>query len=167
MSRQASGVGIRMDSTICLTPAIALLNNLGDAFGTPFVPAISNTTLALVTAVQNVRRNKDHCIQLLKNVCRLLCAIINLHISSDTEGNRLSRTMNHVVEFTQTFHKIHTFVEAQEDGSRRKYLFRHRKTKRFPGERRVRVQQFFEVFKVHPLPSITGWEIQVFQYNFR
>ncbi|KAJ7451955.1 hypothetical protein FB451DRAFT_1409559 [Mycena latifolia] len=83
MSRQPTVIDIRLNNTItCLTLAIALLNELNDAFRTPFVPAISNTTLSLVTTVQNVKKNKKDCIQLLENVYQLLCVIINLHIIS-------------------------------------------------------------------------------------
>jgi hypothetical protein len=36
----------------CLTPALTLLHEINDAFGSSFVQLISNTTLALITAVQ-------------------------------------------------------------------------------------------------------------------
>jgi hypothetical protein len=35
-----------------LPPAVTLLNELHDGFGTPFVPMISNTILSLIAAVQ-------------------------------------------------------------------------------------------------------------------
>ncbi|KAJ7495286.1 hypothetical protein FB451DRAFT_1213756 [Mycena latifolia] len=148
MSRQASVADIRLDNTIaCLFPAIALLNNLADAFGTPFVPAISNTTLSLITAVQNVKKNKDDCIQLLEHIYQLLCAIINLHIRSETKGNLPPGTLDHVGKFTETLHKIHTFVEAQQDGSKIRHFFRHTETKTLLGECQAGLQQAFEVFK--------------------
>lgn len=44
---------IRVNNIVsCLTPAVALLNQLNDGFGTPFVTAIANTTVSLITAVQ-------------------------------------------------------------------------------------------------------------------
>jgi branched-subunit amino acid permease len=36
----------------CLTTAITLLSELSDTFGTPFVPAISNTAFSLITVIQ-------------------------------------------------------------------------------------------------------------------
>ena len=36
----------------CLEPAIELMDEIDDAFGTPFTLAIANTTSSLVTAVQ-------------------------------------------------------------------------------------------------------------------
>ncbi|KAJ7482712.1 hypothetical protein FB451DRAFT_1442334 [Mycena latifolia] len=128
MSRQPPTADIRLNNTIaCLNPAVALLNELSDAFGTPFLPAISNTTLSLITAVQNVKKNKEDCIQLLENVYQLLCTIVNLHI--------------------KTLHKIHAFVEAQQDGSKIKDFFRQTEKKTLLGECRAGLQQAFEVFK--------------------
>jgi hypothetical protein len=36
----------------CLTPTVTLLNELSDGLGTPFIQAISNTTVSLISAVQ-------------------------------------------------------------------------------------------------------------------
>ncbi|KAJ7495062.1 hypothetical protein FB451DRAFT_1360049 [Mycena latifolia] len=148
MSRQPSVAEIRLTNTIaCLTPAVALLNELSDAFGTPFVPAISNTTLSLITLVQNVKKNKEDCIQLLENVYQLLSAIINLHLKSESKGNLHPATLNHVGNFAETLHNIHTFVEAQQEGSKIKYFFRQTETKTLLIECRAGLQQAFGVFK--------------------
>ncbi|KAJ7445458.1 hypothetical protein FB451DRAFT_1412733 [Mycena latifolia] len=102
MSPQPTVTEIRLNNTItCLAPVITLLNELSDAFGTPFVPAISNTTLSLITAVQDVKKNKEDRIQLLENVYQLLCAIVNLHIKSETKGNLPPVTLDHVGKFME------------------------------------------------------------------
>ncbi|KAJ7482425.1 hypothetical protein FB451DRAFT_1441677 [Mycena latifolia] len=148
MSPQPTVTDIRLNNTItCLAPVITLLNELSDAFGTPFVPAISNTTLSLITAVQNVKKNREDCIQLLENVYQLLCAIVNLHIKSETKGNLPPATLDHVGKFMETLHKIHTFVEAQQDRSKIKPFFRQTQTKTLLSECRVGLQQVLEVFK--------------------
>ncbi|KAJ7451890.1 hypothetical protein FB451DRAFT_1185943 [Mycena latifolia] len=140
---------IRLKNTVaCLTPVIALLNELSDNFGTPFVPAISNTTLSLVNAVQNVRKNKEECSKLMEDIYRLLCGLVNLHFKSEPRGNLAPATWQHVGEFTETLHKIHTFVEAQQEGSKIKQLFRQTKTKTLLSECRAGVQQALEVFQV-------------------
>ncbi|KAJ7451875.1 hypothetical protein FB451DRAFT_1409490 [Mycena latifolia] len=148
MSRQPRVTEIRLNNIIaCLTPTLALLYELSNTFGTPFVPAISNTTLSLISVVQNVKRNKDDCVQLLENVYQLLNAIINLHIKPETKGSLDPATLDHVGKFTETLHKIHTFVEAQQDGSKIMHFFRQIETKTFLGECRAGLQQAFEVFK--------------------
>ncbi|KAJ7452000.1 hypothetical protein FB451DRAFT_1524634 [Mycena latifolia] len=148
MSPQPTVTDIRLNNTItCLAPVIALLNELSDAFGTPFVPAISNTTLSLITAVQNIKKNKEDCTHLLENVYQLLCAIVNLHIKSETKGNLPPATLGHVGKFMETLHKIHTFVEAQQDGSKIKSFFRQSQTKTLLSECRAGLQQAVEVFE--------------------
>ncbi|KAJ7446999.1 hypothetical protein FB451DRAFT_1536745 [Mycena latifolia] len=155
MSHKPTVTDIRLKSTITyLTPVVALLNELGDTFGTPFVPAISTTTLSLITPVQNVKKNKDNCIQLLENIYQLLCAIVNLHIKSETKGNLSLATLHHVGKFTETLHKVHAFVEAQQDGSKIKYLFRQMETKALLGECQAGLQQAFEVFRIQLDSSI-------------
>ncbi|KAJ7495106.1 hypothetical protein FB451DRAFT_1163842 [Mycena latifolia] len=150
MSRQPTITDIRLNNTIaCLTPTLALLDELSDTFGTPFVPAISNTTLSLISAVQNVKRNKDDCIQLLENVYQLLCAIINLHIKSEIKGSLDPTALDHVGKFTETLHKIHTFVEAQQDRSKIMHFFRQTETKTLLGECQAGLLQAFEVFKIY------------------
>ncbi|KAJ7142594.1 hypothetical protein C8R44DRAFT_725932 [Mycena epipterygia] len=109
---------------VCLTSTITLLNEVNDAFGTSFIKAISNTTLSLVTAVQNVKRNKEQCVQLMENIHQILHAIINLHLKPDTVGRLPPAMLDHVGNFTKTLHKIHTFVEAQQDGNRLTHFFR-------------------------------------------
>ncbi|KAJ7446964.1 hypothetical protein FB451DRAFT_1188474 [Mycena latifolia] len=148
MSPQPTVADIRLNNTItCLAPVITLLNKLSDAFGTPFVPAISSTTLSLITAVQNVKKNKEDCSQLLENVYQLLCAIVNLHVKSETKGNLPPATLHHVGKFMETLHKTHTFVEAQQDGSKIKSFFRQTETKTLLSECRAGLQQALEVFK--------------------
>ncbi|KAJ7463345.1 hypothetical protein FB451DRAFT_1494414 [Mycena latifolia] len=157
MSRQPSVAEIRLTNTIaCLTPAIALLNELSDSFGTPFVPAISNTILSLITAVQNAKKNKEDCIQLLENVYQLLCAIVNLHLKSEAKGYLPPTTLNQVGKFTETLHKIHTFVEAQQDGSKIKSFFRQTEMKTLLSECRAGLQQAFEVFKTETNITVLG-----------
>ena len=73
---------------------------------------------------------------------RLLNVIIILHIKSDTGGEMPPSVLHHIGKFTEyfpcavktrylsltaatrTLHKIHTFVEAQQNGSKVKMFFR-------------------------------------------
>ncbi|KAJ7476495.1 P-loop containing nucleoside triphosphate hydrolase protein [Mycena latifolia] len=157
MSPQPTVADIHLNNTItCLAPVITLLNKLSDAFGTPFVPAISKTTLSLIPVVQNVKKNKEDCIHLLENVYQLLCAIVNLHITSETKGNLPPATLDHVGKFMETLHKIHTFVEAQQDGSKIKSFFRQTETKTLLSECQVELQEAFQLFKTETNITVLG-----------
>ncbi|KAJ7467576.1 hypothetical protein FB451DRAFT_1482881 [Mycena latifolia] len=137
MSRQPTVADICLNNTIsCLAPAITLLNDLSDVFGK-------------ICPLQwaNVKRNKEDCIQLLGNVDQLLCAIVNLHIKSEPRGNLSPGSLDHIGKFTETLHKIHAFVETQQDGSKIKQLLRQTERKTLLSECRAGLQQAFEVFK--------------------
>ncbi|KAJ6556232.1 P-loop containing nucleoside triphosphate hydrolase protein [Mycena capillaripes] len=115
---------IRLNSIIeLLKPAVAILNELHDAFCTPFVLAISSTTLSLITMIPNVKRNKDECIQLMEHIHAVLFAISSLHIHSETSGTVPPARMVDIGKFTETLGKIHTFFEAQQDGNGIKQFF--------------------------------------------
>ncbi|KAJ7815182.1 hypothetical protein B0H14DRAFT_2848558 [Mycena olivaceomarginata] len=117
--------GARLKNTVaCLGISISLLNDLHDAFATPFVPAIVNTVSSLVLTVQNVTRNKDDCIGLTESIYGLIYAIVSLHLNSETTGSLSPAMMHHIGKFTVTLHKIHTYVEAQQSGSKIKHFFR-------------------------------------------
>jgi hypothetical protein len=53
MPLQPSVTEIRLNNVLsCLKVAVGLLNMLNDSFSTPFLPAISRTTLALINEVE-------------------------------------------------------------------------------------------------------------------
>ncbi|KAJ7105682.1 hypothetical protein C8R44DRAFT_806652 [Mycena epipterygia] len=149
MPRNRSVTVSRLENIVnCLTPAVASLNELHDAFGTPFVQAISSTTLALITAVQTVKRNKEECIQLMEDIHGLLYAVINIHTISETKGTLRPETMYQIGKFTETLYKIHAFVEAQQDGNKIKHFFRHSEMNLLLKNCHAGLQEAIETFKV-------------------
>jgi hypothetical protein len=53
MPRRPTAAEFRVDSVVAgLKPTIPLLKELTDAFGTPFLPAISITISSLITGIQ-------------------------------------------------------------------------------------------------------------------
>ncbi|KAJ7429923.1 hypothetical protein B0H11DRAFT_1944003 [Mycena galericulata] len=139
------------------TPAVTLLTEIHDAFGTPFVQAISNTTLVLITIIQNVKRNKDECIQLMESIYQVLYGIVNLHIVSETAGSLPPTVLNDLGKFTEydsnlatLKYMMHTFVEAQQDGNKIKNFFRQTEMNTLLKECQAGVKHALEVFKASP-----------------
>ncbi|KAJ7146593.1 hypothetical protein C8R44DRAFT_864339 [Mycena epipterygia] len=139
-----------------LTPILSLLNEWSDAFGTPFIPAISNTTLSLITLVQNVKKNKEECIQLMENVHQVLYAIVNLHIQSGTGSSLPPATLYNLGKLTETLHKIYSFMEAQQDGNRIKHFFRQSEMKTLLNECCIGVKQAVDMFQMEGAMNIHG-----------
>ncbi|KAJ7136658.1 hypothetical protein C8R44DRAFT_848258, partial [Mycena epipterygia] len=155
--RQPSVTDIRLNNIKAyLTPAVTLLNKLSDAFGTPFIPAISNTTLSLINGVQNVKRNKDKCIQLMENIHEVLYAIVNLHITSDTEGALPPTTLHHIGKFTETLHKIHAFVEAQQNSNKIKHFFHQSEMNTLLKDCQTGLKEALQVLKIRTGVNISN-----------
>ncbi|KAJ7100462.1 hypothetical protein C8R44DRAFT_747510 [Mycena epipterygia] len=131
-----------------LSPIVPLLNELSGVFGASFLEAISNTTVSLMTAVQNVKRNKDECILLIENIHGILYAIIDLHIKSETAGGLTPVILDHIGQFTETLHKIHTFIEVQQDGNKIKYFFRQNEMNSLRKDCQTGLEKALKVFKV-------------------
>jgi hypothetical protein len=175
-------------------PAVQLLNEVYRAFGTPFILAIVNTTISLTAGlqvrafhqriheshlvIQNVKKNKDECVQLMEHVHQVLYGVVNLHLNSETPGSLppaalydVGRFMEYVFRFAYTFmalltltrtvHKIHIFVESQQDGNKLKNFFRYSEMKTLLKECRAGMEHALQVFKV----SLLSFQIQMFSKN--
>ncbi|KAJ7099864.1 P-loop containing nucleoside triphosphate hydrolase protein [Mycena crocata] len=110
--------------TTCFTGAVETLGALARSFDTPFLIAISSTSAALLISIQTVRQNRSSCTRLMEQTYELLYGIILLHLKSDTGPELSPAVLNQLGKFTETLHKIHVFVEAQQDKSKINRFFR-------------------------------------------
>ncbi|KAJ7866582.1 hypothetical protein B0H14DRAFT_2573315 [Mycena olivaceomarginata] len=94
------------------------LEILADNLSTPFLEIISTTTESLLENIEGVKQNKNECALVMEQTHKLLNAIIIAHMKSHTCGNLPTNVLNHIGKFTKTLHKIHTFVEAQQNNSK-------------------------------------------------
>ncbi|KAF8214715.1 hypothetical protein K438DRAFT_1927030 [Mycena galopus ATCC 62051] len=124
MPRQSTVAKAQLsDITACLKLTLPLLHELNDAIGPPFVQSIANTVQTLINSIQNVKRNKSECVQLIDNIHHILYAIINLHLKSETLGALPLSMLSEIGKFMETLHKISTFIELRQEGRKIKHLF--------------------------------------------
>ncbi|KAJ7713217.1 hypothetical protein B0H16DRAFT_1436203 [Mycena metata] len=83
-----------------------------------------NTTQSLLKLVQTIKQDKNECVELMEQTHNILNAIIGVYVKSDTGIELPPSTLNEIANFTQTLHKIHAFIEAQQSGSKVKKFFR-------------------------------------------
>ncbi|KAJ7865163.1 hypothetical protein B0H14DRAFT_3133491, partial [Mycena olivaceomarginata] len=153
MPRQSTVTEIRLNNIKgCLTPALTLLKELNDAFGPPFIQPIANTIECLIDMVQNVKRNKDECAELMENIHPVLYAIINLHLKAETVESLSPEMLDNIGKFMETLHKIYTFLEGQQDGNRIKHLFRNNEIQKLFRDCHAGLDQAVEVFEVTTRP---------------
>ncbi|KAJ7725185.1 P-loop containing nucleoside triphosphate hydrolase protein, partial [Mycena metata] len=132
----------------CLAPAVTLLEELNDAFGPPFIQPIVKTVQALMTGVQKVKKNKDECFQLVEGIYQVLYSIIHLHLKSETAGSLPPSVLDKIAEFTDTLHKIYTFLEIQQDGNKIRQFFRQSEVNKLLKDCYTGLDQANETFKV-------------------
>ncbi|KAJ7134079.1 hypothetical protein C8R43DRAFT_1239369, partial [Mycena crocata] len=125
MSPSPNSTQIRLDNVVVLlTTAVVTLDMLSDACNTPFLVSIVSTVRSMVTLAQSVKQNRKDCTDLLKKIHELLSAIIGLYTDPDFEGDFPPTVLHGLGKFAQTLHKIHVFVEGQQEGGRVKQFFR-------------------------------------------
>ncbi|KAJ7929865.1 hypothetical protein B0H13DRAFT_1859349 [Mycena leptocephala] len=149
MPRQSSATELRINNiTDCLTPVVTLLQGINDALGPPFVQSIVNTTLAVMTGIKNIKRNKDECLQLVEDIHGILHVIVNLHITSETPSSLPPAILEDIGSFTGTLHKIYAYVEAQQDGNRLKQIFCQGEINTLLKDCRAGLDHAVKIFKV-------------------
>ncbi|KAF8130935.1 hypothetical protein K438DRAFT_1788449 [Mycena galopus ATCC 62051] len=149
MPRLPTVIEIRLDNiTTCLNQALLLLTELNDAFGPPFVQLIANIVQGLINLVQNVKRNKTECAQLMEHIHQIVYAIINLHIKSETVDSLPPSMLDHIGQFMETLRKIYIFVEAQQEGNRIKHLLHNNEMKKLLQDCLAGLNRAMEVFGI-------------------
>ncbi|KAJ7752658.1 hypothetical protein B0H16DRAFT_1459832 [Mycena metata] len=140
---------IRLDHiSTCLTITGSSLQLLVDTFKISGLEAILNTTESLIKLAETIKQNKNSCNELMEQAHKVLIAITGLYIKSDTAGELAPSVLNHIVNFTQTLRKIHTFVEAQQSSTKVKTFFRQGETSALLRDCKADLQQAFNFFQI-------------------
>ncbi|KAJ6489720.1 hypothetical protein DFH09DRAFT_1291216 [Mycena vulgaris] len=140
---------IRLKNTVDgVTAAVTTVEQLSNAFDTPFLAPISTITRSILISLQTVKQNMDQCAQLTEQIHQLLYAIIGLHINSGASGELAPSMLHNLGKFTETLNKVNVFVEAQQGRSIIKQFFRKGEMTTLLRDCKVGLQQALEDFKV-------------------
>ncbi|KAJ7455439.1 hypothetical protein FB451DRAFT_1373164 [Mycena latifolia] len=120
-----------------LKPAVTTLDVISESMKTPFLQPILNTLHSLLTSVQ-----------MLEQIHELIYAVIWVHLKSDTVGELSPTMLRNLGKFTETLHKIHTYVEAEQEKSKIKQFFRQGEMRTLLKACHIGLEQALEVFKV-------------------
>ncbi|KAF7290279.1 ATPase-AAA-core domain-containing protein [Mycena indigotica] len=154
---------IPLDSALRHVAATAeVLDVLGKNVGTPFLDVICVTVKAVVSSGQNIRRNKGECAELLESTNQLLRAVLALHIRPagaptkiDGPGGVAHEYLGPVLSpaaleqlgrLVETVHKVHHFLEAQQERGRFRQIFRTSETQGLLKECRAGLQAGVDFF---------------------
>ncbi|KAJ6483998.1 hypothetical protein C8R45DRAFT_999907 [Mycena sanguinolenta] len=155
MPRPLAATEFRLNNiTASLALALPLLTELNDTFAPAFVQSIANTTQSLISAVQNVKKNKSDCVDLMEDIHRVFYAITNLCMNSEPIGSIAPSDLYNVGKFAETLHKIHTYVEAQQKGNRLRHFFRQSEMNMLLKDCHAGLNEAVEVFKINTCGTI-------------
>ncbi|KAJ7719894.1 hypothetical protein B0H16DRAFT_1739082 [Mycena metata] len=125
MPRQQTIIEVRLKNiSKCVTITVNTLDVLVNTLKIPGLEAMINTTQSLLKFIQTIKQDKTECAELMEQTHNILNAIIGVYVKSDTGIELPPSTLHEIANFTQTLHKIHTFIEAQQSGSKVKKFFR-------------------------------------------
>ncbi|KAJ6552309.1 hypothetical protein DFH09DRAFT_1319352 [Mycena vulgaris] len=130
-----------------LSAAVATFKVIADGINAPFLGPILYATQSLLAAVQMVKKHKDDCIQMLEQIHGLLYAIIQLHVA-ETEGELSPNMLHNMGKFTVTLHKIHAYIEAQQERNLIRQFFRQGEMSTLLKGCHLGLEEAIEAFKV-------------------
>ncbi|KAJ7694706.1 hypothetical protein B0H16DRAFT_1844977 [Mycena metata] len=157
MPRQPTVTQARLNNiSKCVAITANTFDVLVDTLKISGVEAISNTIQPLLKLVQTIKQDKIECAELMEQTHELLNAIITMYIKSDTGAELPPSTLNQIVKFTETLHKIHTFVEAQQGSSKIKKLFRHGELAVLLKDCKAGLQETLDFFNIKTLDTLTN-----------
>ncbi|KAJ7181484.1 hypothetical protein C8R43DRAFT_1101338 [Mycena crocata] len=84
----------------------------------------------------------------MENIHGLLFAIVNLYLKSEIGGTVPPATLHDIAKFTDTLHKIHLFIEGQQDGNTFKRFLRQAEMKTLLRDCNTGLEQALEAFKI-------------------
>ncbi|KAJ7035194.1 hypothetical protein C8F04DRAFT_1345746 [Mycena alexandri] len=168
MPRQPTATQARLNNiSKCVAITANTFDVLVDTLKISGLGAISNTIQSLLELVQTIKQDKNECAELMEQTHELLNAIITMYIKSDTGAELPPSTLNQIVKFTETLHKIHTFVEAQQGGSKIKKLFRHGELAALLKDCKAGLQQGFDFFNIETVDIMTDVRVMQDQAQLR
>ncbi|KAJ7042184.1 hypothetical protein C8F04DRAFT_1252162 [Mycena alexandri] len=156
MPRQPTITEIHLNNiSKCVAITANTFNILVDTLKISGLEAVSNTIQSLLNLLQTVKQDKNECAELMEHTHQLLSAIIGVYIKSDTGAELPPSILNQIAKFTETLHKIHTFVEAQQSGSKVKRFFRQGELSVLLKDCKAGLQQGFDFFNIKMVDNMT------------
>ncbi|KAJ7761713.1 P-loop containing nucleoside triphosphate hydrolase protein [Mycena metata] len=84
----------------------------------------------------------------MEQIYGVIHAIINLHLEPATGGTLPPLTLKHMGQFTETLHRLHTFITEQQEGNKIKQFFRQSEMAILLKDCQKGMQQAMKMFKV-------------------
>ncbi|KAJ7118057.1 hypothetical protein C8R44DRAFT_854189 [Mycena epipterygia] len=114
----------------------------------PFLHTLSTLCLSILDAVQSVKSNKDECFWLVEHIHEILCAIIHLWTTAETDGQLPPTLLYDIAKFTETLQKIYSFLNTLQGMGKIKQFFKQADTSTQLKECSVALNHSLNVFRI-------------------
>ncbi|KAJ7308748.1 hypothetical protein DFH08DRAFT_823777 [Mycena albidolilacea] len=149
MPTQRTDTQARLNTlTLCFAITVDTVEILANCLNASFLETIANTTRSLLKNIETVKKNKTTCVELMEQTHELLNTVIILHVKSETGRVLPPSVLNQIGKFTETLHKIHTFVESNQSSSKVKQFFRQGEMKTLLKDCKNGLAQGIDFFRV-------------------
>ncbi|KAJ7694684.1 hypothetical protein B0H16DRAFT_1751036 [Mycena metata] len=156
MPHQPTTTKVRLNNiSTCVAITVSTVDVLVDTLKISGLEAIWNTTQSLLKLLKTVKQAKNECAELMEQTDVILGAIIGVYLKSDTGIELSPSTLNEIANFTRTLHKIHTFIEAQQSGSKVKKFFRQGELNGLLKDCKAALQQGLVFFQIKSSDGIS------------
>ncbi|KAJ7025645.1 P-loop containing nucleoside triphosphate hydrolase protein [Mycena alexandri] len=129
--------------------AASAVKEVADTKGVPFMGTTAALCQGIFKLVQTVKTNMAESIALVEQIHAVLCAIMNLCSTSETDGVLPPTILYNIARFTETLQRIYTFLKTQQGIGKIKRMLKHIDNSSQLAACKTELRGTLEVFGVH------------------
>ncbi|KAJ7167991.1 P-loop containing nucleoside triphosphate hydrolase protein, partial [Mycena filopes] len=129
--------------------AATAVKDVADSRNVPFMGTTAALCQAIFKLVESVKTNITESIAMVEQIHAILCAIMSLYSTSETNGALPPAILYNIARFTETLQRIYTFLKTQQGIGKIKRIFRHLDSSSQLAACKKELEGTLEVFGVH------------------
>ncbi|KAJ6619277.1 P-loop containing nucleoside triphosphate hydrolase protein [Mycena sp. CBHHK59/15] len=103
--------------------AATTIQQIANSTNVPFLGTAATLTSSILTSVQSSRSFRGDYMQLVEHIHEILCSIVSLYASSETDGSLPHALLYDIATLTKILQKIYSFLNTQQRMGKLKQLF--------------------------------------------
>ncbi|KAJ7095541.1 hypothetical protein C8R44DRAFT_813427 [Mycena epipterygia] len=131
------------------TLASSITKDIASSRGVPFLGTTAMLSQAIFKSLETVKTGMADWMTMIEQIHGVLCAIINLYSTSETNGVLPPAILYDIAKFTETLQRIYTFLKSQQGIRKIKRIFKHMDNASRLAACKDELQHALEIFGVH------------------
>ncbi|KAJ7270369.1 hypothetical protein C8J57DRAFT_1605319 [Mycena rebaudengoi] len=106
--------------------AATTAKNIAETAKVPFLGSTATLCLSIIKGIEMTKSNKEEYCEIMEHIHKILCIIVQLHLTSEIKGVLPTALLYDIAKFTEALEKLFTILNGQQKGVLRKIkgLFR-------------------------------------------